>query len=97
MTGVSRRIVLTGAAATTAVTAVGSIDAMQPAEAATSMDLFLGLSSALTGIAVDRTRSQTTARAEIPEGYARRQTGLLRAGAEISGIRATAQTLRPEQ
>jgi D-sorbitol dehydrogenase-like protein len=54
MTIVSRRTMLTGAAATTAVTAVGSIDATQPAEAATSMDLFLGLSSALTGIAVDR-------------------------------------------
>jgi Membrane bound FAD containing D-sorbitol dehydrogenase len=54
MTVVSRRTMLTGAAATTAVTAVGSIDATQPAEPATSMDLFLGLSSALTGIAVDR-------------------------------------------
>jgi hypothetical protein len=54
MTVVSRRTMLTGAAATTAVTAVGSIDATRPAEAATSMDLFLGLSSALTGIAVDR-------------------------------------------
>jgi hypothetical protein len=54
MTIVSRRAMLTGAAATTAVTAVGSIDATRPAEAATSMDLFLGLSSALTGIAVDR-------------------------------------------
>jgi Membrane bound FAD containing D-sorbitol dehydrogenase len=54
MTIVSRRTMLTGAAATTAVTAVGSIDATRPAEAATSMDLFLGLSSALTGIAVDR-------------------------------------------
>jgi hypothetical protein len=49
---------LTGAAATTAVTAVGSIDATRPAEAATSMDLFLGLSSALTGIAVERPPSQ---------------------------------------
>jgi hypothetical protein len=54
MTTVSRRTMLTGAAATTAVTAVGSIDATRPAEAATSMDLFLGLSSALTGISVDR-------------------------------------------
>jgi hypothetical protein len=54
MTIVSRRTMLTGAAATTAVTAVGSIDATRSAEAATSMDLFLGLSSALTGIAVDR-------------------------------------------
>src|SRR5215469_8865303 len=54
MTVVSRRTMLTGAAATTAVTAVGSIDATRPAKAATSMDLFLGLSSALTGIAVDR-------------------------------------------
>src|SRR5262249_57496754 len=54
MTVVSRRTMLSGAAATTAVTAVGSIDATRPVEAAASMDLFLGLSSALTGIAVDR-------------------------------------------
>ena len=54
MTVVSRRTMLSGAAATTAVTAVGSIDATRPVEAAVSMDLFLGLSSALTGIAVDR-------------------------------------------
>jgi hypothetical protein len=54
MTTVSRRTMLTGAAATTAVTAVGSIDATRAADAATSMDLFLGLSSALTGISVDR-------------------------------------------
>jgi hypothetical protein len=54
MAVVSRRTMLTGAAATTAVTAVGSIDAPRPAQAATSMDLFLGLSSALTGISVDR-------------------------------------------
>jgi hypothetical protein len=54
MTVVSRRTMLTGAAATTAMTAVGSIEATAPADAATSMDLFLGLSSALTGIAVDR-------------------------------------------
>ena len=53
MTVVSRRTMLSGAAAT-AVTAVGSIDATRPVEAANSMDLFLGLSSALTGIAVDR-------------------------------------------
>jgi hypothetical protein len=53
MTVFSRRTVLTGAAATTAVTAVGSVDATLPAVAAdavTPMTSFIGLSAALTGI-----------------------------------------------
>jgi hypothetical protein len=53
MTVFTRRTVLRGAAATTAVGAVVSVNATLPAEAAdaaTSMKLFVGLSSALTGI-----------------------------------------------
>jgi hypothetical protein len=53
MTAFSRRTVLTGAAATTAATAVGSIDAARPAVAADAvppMTSFVGLSVALTGI-----------------------------------------------
>lgn len=52
MTAISRRTVITGAAATTAATAVGSVD-IQPAVAdneITPMNLFIGVSAALTGI-----------------------------------------------
>ena len=53
MTAFSRRTVITGAAATTAATAVGSVNVALPAVATdvvTSMSLFIGVSAALTGI-----------------------------------------------
>jgi Membrane bound FAD containing D-sorbitol dehydrogenase len=56
MTVISRRTVIAGAAATTAVSAVGSGSAPSPALAQTAaptpLALFVGLSSVLTGIAV---------------------------------------------
>jgi hypothetical protein len=54
MSALTRRTMLTGAAATTAATAVGAATTSWPAaaaDAATPMKLFIGLSSALTGIA----------------------------------------------
>ncbi|MFI5021625.1 MAG: sugar dehydrogenase complex small subunit [Alphaproteobacteria bacterium] len=55
MTEISRRTVLAGAAATAAAAAIGTVSASSPAAAAEApkadpMDLFTGLSAALTGI-----------------------------------------------
>ncbi len=61
MTVLSRRTVLSGAVATTATTAVGPISTTLPALAAdaeTPMALFIGLSSALTGIAENKLSPQ---------------------------------------
>ena len=61
MTVLSRRTVLSGAVATTATTAVGPISTTLPALAAdadTPMTLFIGLSSALTGIAENKLNPQ---------------------------------------
>jgi hypothetical protein len=54
MTVITRRTVLTGAAATTAATAVGAANVPVPARADADMDTFVDISVALTGIAKDK-------------------------------------------